>query len=69
MQKSSGKDFLSDEKSERQKETLDVVMERGDAWSCGSYLVTMRVELRIKVNMLKMLEQKGRKAQGSLQHC
>ena len=39
-------------------------MERGDAWSCGSHLVTMGAELRIKVNVLKMSEQKEGRVRG-----
>lgn len=45
-------------------------MERGDAWSCGRRLMTMRAELRIKANMLKMSEQKeGRALPTLLSHC
>ena len=43
---------------------MDTIIERGDAWSCGSHLVTMRAEVRLKVNMLKMSEQKDARVRG-----
>lgn len=43
---------------------MDTIIERGDAWSCGSHLVTTRAEARIKVNMLKMSEQKDARVRG-----
>lgn len=39
-------------------------MERGDAWSCGSHRMTMRAELRLKVNVLKRSEQKEVRVEG-----
>lgn len=50
----------------RARETLGIVMERRDAWSCSSHLITkMWAELRIKVPMLKMSQQKdGRRIRG-----
>lgn len=39
-------------------------MERGDAWSGGSHLVTMRTERRVKGNMLKRSEQKQVRLRG-----
>lgn len=39
-------------------------MERGDAWSGGSHLMTKRTELRVKVNMLKRSEQKEIRLRG-----
>ena len=56
--------FSSLIKDRKIEETLDIVMERGDAWSCGSHLATMGAELRIKVNMLKMSEQKEGRVRG-----
>lgn len=53
-----GKIFPSDKKIE----ILAIAMERGDAWSCGRHLMTMRAELRIKAIVLKMLEQKEGRA-------
>lgn len=43
---------------------LDIDMERGDAWSCGSYLVTMRAALTRKVSMWKMSEWKDGRVRG-----
>lgn len=49
-------------KTGKWKELLDIDMERGNAWSCGSHFVTMRAELTRNVSMWKMSEWKDGRA-------